>query len=93
MKQIETNTDHPQKNSREGNLNPMFGKRHSYETKQKMSQAQKQRYSTMKKIVDEERLRQLTESPNMHDLIRRVINETLTSFFENETRLGNRKIV
>ena len=80
------NSDQQKNNSRKGNLNPMYGKRHSYDTKQKMSQSQKKRYSTMKQVVDEERIRQLTESPNMHDLIRRVVNETLTSFFANETR-------
>ena len=86
MTQIETNTDHPKNNSREGNLNPMYGKRHSYDTRQKMSQAQKQRYSMMRKVAEEERIRQIIESPNIHDLIKRVVNETLTTFLGNETR-------
>ena len=82
----EKEKDQEKKNSREGNLNPMFGKRHSYATKQKMSQAQKKRYSTMRKVVEEERIRQLVESPNIHALISKVVNETLMRFWEKETR-------
>jgi hypothetical protein len=51
-----------------------------------MSQSQKKRYSKLRSVVDEERIRQIAESPNIHDLIRRVVNETLTTFYENETR-------
>ena len=72
--------DQENKNSRKGNLNPMWGRKHNYATKQKMSQAQKKRYSTMRQVVDEERIKQLVESPDMHDLIKRVVNETLMRF-------------
>lgn len=72
--------------SREGNLNPMFGRKHTYATKQKMSKAQKERYSTMRQVANEERIRQLTESPNMRDLIKRVVNEALMRFCENRHR-------
>ena len=73
----ENNKDQTKNNSRCGNLNPMYGKRHSYTTKQKMSKAQKERYSTMRQVANEERIKQLTESPNMHALITRVVDETL----------------
>ena len=85
------NTDQEKNNSRCGNLNPMYGKKHSYATKQKMSQAQKKRYSTMRQVANEESIKQLVESSNMYDLIKRVVNETLLGFNENETRLVNRK--
>ena len=68
--------------SREGNLNPMYGRKHTYATKQKMSQAQKKRYSTMQKVADEDRIKQITESPNMHALITRVVDEALMRFCE-----------
>lgn len=78
----ENNKDQTKNNSRCGNLNPMYGKRHSYTTKQKMSKAQKERYSTMRQVANEERIKQLTESSNMHDLIKRVVNEALMRFCE-----------
>ena len=37
-----------------GNLNPMFGKRHSYETKNKISAAQKARYAAIRKALQEQ---------------------------------------
>ena len=86
----EKDKDQEKNTSRCGNLNPMFGKKHSYETKQKMSQSQKKRYSTMRQIVDEERIKQLTESPNIHTLIKRVVNDTLASYFEKIDTLGNK---
>lgn len=89
----EKEKDPEKKNSREGNLNPMYGKRHDYLTRQKMSQSQLKRYQTLRKVVDEERIRQIAESPNIHALISKVVNETLTTFLENETRLVNGKIV
>lgn len=36
-----------------GNLNPMFGKRHSYETKNKISATQKARYAAIRKALKE----------------------------------------
>lgn len=82
MTEFETNTDQTKNNSKCGNLNPMYGKRHSYTTKQKMSQSQKKRYANMRKVANEERIKQLTESPNMHALIVKVVNEALIRFCE-----------
>ena len=39
---------------RTGNLNPMFGKKQSYETKQKISNAQKERYNRIRKALKEQ---------------------------------------
>ena len=38
---------------RSGNLNPMFGKRHSEETKERISNTQKARYTTIRKALHE----------------------------------------
>ena len=80
--------DQEKTSTREGNLNPMWGKKHSYATKLKMSQAQKKRYSTIQKVANEERIKQLTESPTMHALITRVINETLMKLSEKKDTDG-----
>ena len=39
---------------RTGNLNPMYGKKQSYETKQKISNAQKERYNRIRKSLKEQ---------------------------------------
>ena len=38
---------------RSGNLNPMFGKRHSAESKKKISNSQKARYAAIRKAIQE----------------------------------------
>lgn len=40
--------------SREGNLNPMFGKRQSLKTKQKISDSQKERYEMIRRKIQSE---------------------------------------
>lgn len=74
------NTDQENKNSRKGNLNPMYGKRHSYATKHKMSQSQKKRYSTMRQVSENESIKRMVQSPDMRSLITKVVNETLMMF-------------
>lgn len=39
---------------RSGNLNPMFGKRHSVETKKKISNTQRERYDAIRKALSEQ---------------------------------------
>lgn len=38
---------------RSGNLNPMYGKRHSVETKQKIANSQRARYAAIRKAITE----------------------------------------
>jgi hypothetical protein len=38
---------------RSGNLNPMYGKRHSIETKQKIANSQRARYAAIRKAITE----------------------------------------
>lgn len=40
--------------SREGSLNPMWGKKHTQATKEKISQSQKARYSAIRKALKED---------------------------------------
>ena len=42
--------------AKSGNLNPMYGKRHSIDTKKKISDSQKQRYETIRKALQEQEL-------------------------------------
>ena len=39
-----------------GNLNPMFGKKHNYETKKKISDTQKARYSRIRQALNEDNI-------------------------------------
>lgn len=43
-----------QKISRQGNLNPMYGKRHTADTKKKISDSQKARYNAIRKAIKEQ---------------------------------------
>ena len=43
-----------QKISRQGNLNPMYGKRHTADTKKKISDSQKARYNSIRKAIKEQ---------------------------------------
>lgn len=42
--------------AKSGNLNPMWGKKHSTDTKKKISDSQKQRYQTIRKALQEQDL-------------------------------------
>ena len=48
------NTEQSVMNS--GNLNPMYGKKHNYETKKKISDAQKARYSRIRQALNEDNI-------------------------------------
>jgi hypothetical protein len=60
--------------TRKGDKNPMFGRHHSYETKQKMSQSHKKHYAAIKHIADQQ-----TYTYNMSE-IRHVIKELITEY-------------
>lgn len=51
---VTTQTDNPNRQGREGALNPMFGKSHSQKTKDKISQTQKKRYDLIRKQLKRE---------------------------------------
>ena len=47
-------TREKQSMKKQGTLNPMYGKRHDIETKEKISQSQKQRWDTIRKAIQSE---------------------------------------
>lgn len=51
---VTTQTDNPNRQSQEGSKNPMWGKQHSQETKDKISQTQKKRYDLIRKQLKTE---------------------------------------
>ena len=50
------NTNQQQPTNRGGNLNPMYGKKQSYETKKKISDSQKERYQRIRHALYEQEL-------------------------------------
>jgi hypothetical protein len=50
------NTNQQQTTNRGGNLNPMYGKKQSYETKKKISDSQKERYRRIRHALTEQEL-------------------------------------
>lgn len=51
---VTTQNDNPNRQGREGTLNPMYGKSHSQETKDKISKTQKERYDLIRKQLQKE---------------------------------------
>lgn len=50
------NTNQQQTTNRSGNLNPMYGRKQSYETKKKISDSQKERYQRIRHALSEQEL-------------------------------------
>ena len=62
----------------QGNLNPMYGKRHSEESKQKISQSQKERYNQYKNAVNgihHATMDELLQSESFNNRLRQIIRE------------------
>lgn len=67
---------------RSGNLNPMFGKRQSLETKKKISDSQKKRYQAIRKAIREQDILQLahTDDKARKELIHQLLDKNNISF-------------
>ena len=65
-----------------GNLNPMYGKRHSLETKQKISDSQKKRYAAIRKAIEEQNLLNYadTSSDARKDVILHLLDNNELNF-------------
>lgn len=65
-----------------GNLNPMWGKRHDVETKQKISAAQKARYNRIRKALQEHDLLNYgqTDDEARRDVIRQLLDKNELNF-------------
>ena len=67
---------------RSGNLNPMWGKRHDVETKQKISAAQKARYAAIRKALREQDILNYGQRDDeaRRDVIRQLLDKNELSF-------------
>ena len=76
--------------AKSGNLNPMFGKRHTQETKKKISDSQKQRYQTIRKALEEQELIDYgdTSADARKDVLKRLLNHCNLNF-ENLQQAAN----
>lgn len=64
-----------------GNLNPMYGKRHSVETKQKISQTQKERYQAIRKAISEDLLKQgQTDTQTRKEVLLHLLDKNELNF-------------
>ena len=76
--------------SKSGNLNPMFGKRHSTDTKKKISDSQKQRYQTIRKALKEQDLLDYADTSDeaRKDVLKRLLDYCNLNF-ENLQQAAN----
>lgn len=67
---------------RSGNLNPMWGKKQSEETKKKISDSQKKRYAAIRKAIKEQDILQLahTDDKARKELIHQLLDKNNISF-------------
>ena len=65
-----------------GNLNPMYGKKQSYETKQKISNAQKERYNRIRKALKEQDILDYgqTDDNARKDVLRHLLDKNELNF-------------
>lgn len=69
------NTNQQQTASRSGNLNPMYGKKQSCETKKKISDSQKERYQRIRHALSEQEL--LSNSQDDYETRKEVLQHLL----------------
>lgn len=67
---------------RSGNLNPMWGKRQSLETKKKISDSQRKRYAAIRKAIREQDILQFakTDDEARKELIHQLLDKNNISF-------------
>lgn len=76
-----------ERRNHQGNLNPMFGKRHTEESKQKISQSQKERYNQYKNAMNgihHTTMDELLSNESFNRRIEKVIKESLIKLLKNE---------
>ena len=79
-------TDKTSKMNHQGNLNPMFGKRHSAESKQKISQSQKERYNQYKNAMNgihHTTMSELLQSEIFNRKVEKVVMESINKLLKN----------
>lgn len=67
---------------RSGNLNPMFGKKHDYQTKKKISNAQKERYNRIRMALKEQDILDYgqTDDNARRDVLRQLLDKNELNF-------------
>ena len=65
-----------------GNLNPMHGKKHSYETKNKISASQKERYNRIRKALKEQDILKYgqTDANARKDVLKHLLDNNELNF-------------
>jgi hypothetical protein len=68
--------------AKSGNLNPMYGKRHSQDTKKKISNSQKERYETIRKALHEQELLDYADTSEnaRREVLRHLLDTNELSF-------------
>ncbi|WP_291530614.1 NUMOD3 domain-containing DNA-binding protein [Bacteroides sp. UBA939] len=82
MENSTSNAVKPQR-SREGNLNPMWGKQQSLDTKKKISNTQKKRYEAIRKQLQKEETKQAigrTDKVARMDLLNQCLHKDTIGF-------------
>ena len=77
-----------QKISRQGNLNPMYGKRHTADTKKKISDSQKARFNAIRKAIKEQSI--IDYGDNSPESRKAVLSHLLNN---NDLKFDNMKQV
>ena len=76
--------------AKSGNLNPMYGKRHSTNTKKKISDSQKQRYQAIRKALKEQELFECADtSLDARKEVLRHLLDTNKLFFDSVQQAVN----
>lgn len=87
----DTNVNNANRPSREGERNPMYGRKHSQESKNKMSKAaikRNQEYQRYKQAMDSQHITmdELLSNKPLNELINQVIKEQIDKLLWNETK-------
>lgn len=76
--------------NRQGQNNPMFGRHHSMETRQKQSDAAKRRNQQYKQAMDSQHHLTMDEflknNPTVEEYIKTLVREQIDNFIKKETK-------
>ena len=77
-----TNQNNQSQPSRVGNLNPMYGRKQSYETKKKISDSQKERYQRIRHALSEQELLSYAQDDfeTRKEVLQHLLNHNKLSF-------------
>lgn len=86
------NTNVKPRSSREGENNPMFGRHHTDEAKQKQREAAIRRNKMYKKALEQQHHVSMDEflqdNPTVEEYIKTIVKESIDRFIWNETKIS-----